>query len=268
MNNLLQVSGILFWITIFILIALLTIKGKKWFVKIGLHIFSLTKTVTVIEKILKESPNKIKKETVAELIGTILWRITRIGFITLLITSIPMILLFQQNLLIKNQNELFGEQNGMISIQSGLLENQNKLIINQIRPYINTSSSSTDKRVTDFFVLNSPAFVDSLIIEFYVKEFGNNPFVLIDRQIEKNITLYPNERTSNKTRIVTNILTKEFSDDLKKHNKRLKRETKIYYSNLRDEIGNNDLRNRYYFERTDFFSKKTEQWYLKEESEK
>jgi uncharacterized protein YdcH (DUF465 family) len=266
MSKFLEISGIFFWGVLLILLIYLGIYGKRWFINLGFHVLSLSKFNKSLEKLLNELPNNVKKETISEIVGTLVWRATKIGLFALLIATIPFILLYQQNQLLKSQNGLFEEQNGMITTQSELFKNQNELIKNQLRPYIDISTPSDNNSITNFYVLNAPAFVDSMIIEFYVKEYGDKPFILIDRQIEKDFTMYPSSNQKIQ-RIQTNILTPDFLSELKAKNKRLMRITKIYYSNLNDEIGKNETVGKYKSERIDFLSKKTNRWYLKNENE-
>lgn len=267
MEEFLKISGVVLWVLILGLGTYKLIYGKEWLIKLGLHSLSLNKFNNSLTKLYSQLPNKIQKETVAEVTGTFIWRITRIGLLALVISVIPILLLFRQNQLIKSQNTLFGEQNKMITAQSQLFQDQNILIKNQLRPYIDISSNPNDISVTLLNVINAPAFIDSLIIEYYVKEFGKSEdFVLLDRQIDKRFSLYPTKNQTSR-RIKTNILTKEFRDKLKIKNRRLKRVTKIFYSNLKDEIGREYINGNYKSERIDFLSKKNYTWYLREQIE-
>jgi len=263
LEKFLEISGILFWIIIAIVAISILLFGKKWYLKLGLSMLSLNKFNDALQKLYSEIPNNVKKETVSEVTGTLFWRITRIGLLTLGIASIPIILLFQQNQLIKSQNILFQEQNGMITAQSDLLKGQNILIKNQIRPYVSITSDSDHKNVTLISVLNAPAFIDSLIIEYHVKDFGDNPFVLIHKQTEYNFTIYPVDNQI--FRIKTNVLTEKFMTKLKSENQRLMKRIIIYYSNMNDETTNSEILSQYKVERTYFLSKISDSWYLKEE---
>jgi len=266
MDKFLEISGMFFWGVLLLLLIYLSIYGKKWLLKLGFHVFSLSKFNDSLKKLYNELPNNVKRETVSEIIGTLVWRLTRIGVFALLIAAIPVILLYQQNQLLKSQNGLFDEQNGLITSQSELLKNQNELVKNQLRPYISISTPSDNISITNFYVLNAPAFVDSMIIEFHVKEYGDKPFNIIDKQVEKSFTMFPSSNQKIQ-RIQTNILTEEFLGELKASNMRLMRVTKIYYSNLNDEIGKKETVGKYKSERIDFLSKKTNRWYLKKEIE-
>lgn len=74
------------------------------------------------KKLLNEAPNNIQKETVGNLLAQIFYRLTRIGIIALLLASIPIVLLYNQNKLIGTQNKLIANQNQRIEQQTYLLE--------------------------------------------------------------------------------------------------------------------------------------------------
>jgi len=266
LNSFLEISGIIFWLSLIVITIYFLVYGKKYLINIGIHVLSLSKFNDSLKNLFKQLPDKVKQETISEVIGTLIWRMTRIGFLVVFLSSIPIILLYQQNKLIESQNSLFTEQNLMIESQSNLFSDQNLLIKNQLRPYITLSTPGNDISLTHISVSNSPAYVDSLIIEFYIKDFGNNPFVLIDQQIDTDLTLYPTTNKSVK-RIQTNILTPEFKEDLKAKNKRLMRKTRIVYSNLNDEIGKESVGGKFELERVDFLSKINNRWYTKSEND-
>ncbi|MCP4123833.1 MAG: pentapeptide repeat-containing protein [Bacteroidetes bacterium] len=74
-------------------------------------------------KLYKEIPEqKVQKETLADVSASLLWRITRIGVITIILALLPTaILLFQTNILMR-QNKLLDRQNYRLDQQTNLLE--------------------------------------------------------------------------------------------------------------------------------------------------
>lgn len=126
-----QYSGLFFWAIIFIYILIRIFFGKNWLHKIGLNVIAGAGLISSFKKLYSEYPNKIKKETLAELSAHIIWRITRIGIIGLLIAAFPIWLLMQQNRLIGLQNDLFKHQNNRVDEQTGLLKQQTNLLESQ-----------------------------------------------------------------------------------------------------------------------------------------
>ncbi len=75
-----------------------------------------------LNKLYQELPDKVTKESLADVTANVIWRFTRIGLFAILAALIPYILLYKQNQKIDKQNELFGYQNKKIGIQTELLE--------------------------------------------------------------------------------------------------------------------------------------------------
>ncbi len=74
-------------------------------------------------RLYKEIPeNNIQKETLADVSASLLWRLTRIGVLTLFFAILPtIILLFQTNLLMR-QNKILEQQNVRLDQQTNLAE--------------------------------------------------------------------------------------------------------------------------------------------------
>lgn len=106
--------------------------GKSWGIKVGSHLFFGPGLLNSSKQLAQElEEQKVKKVTVAEVTAHIIWRLTRIGLVGLLITSVPIILLLQQNNLISKQNQLFAYQNKRINSQTILDSLQTTLLTNQ-----------------------------------------------------------------------------------------------------------------------------------------
>lgn len=102
-----------------------TLLGRFWGLEVGKSLFIGSDLVKSIENFLNETPNP-SKPTIANLIGHIVYRFTRLGLLGLLLTSVPIILLWQQN-------RLFDFQNQKVSKQTELFKNQNELVKTQIK---------------------------------------------------------------------------------------------------------------------------------------
>lgn len=265
MQYFLFISGIVFWGILIVVISVKMLFGEDWLKKFGIHFFSLKELNNSVEQLIREAPNNIKDTTVARILAALFWRITRIGLLTVIVTMFPIILLFRQNQLISSQNKLFELQNEKVEQQTKLFNSQNKLFAKQTRPYI-IIEQPTELARTIVRNYNAPAYVDSLVISYYLKDFGDNPFVLIDKQIDKNFKLYGGINENSGMSIKSNMLSSSFIKSTVKKNQRLKRVTKVYYTNLSDEL-NDDIKTSYYFERIDFLSKINEKWYMRTESE-
>ncbi len=265
MQYFLFISGIVFWGILIVVISVKMLFGEDWLKKFGIHFFSLKELNNSVEQLIREAPNNIKDTTVARISAALFWRITRIGLLTVIVTMFPIILLFRQNQLISSQNKLFELQNEKVEQQTKLFNSQNKLFAKQTRPYI-IIEQPTELARTIVRNYNAPAYVDSLVISYYLKDFGDNPFVLIDKQIDKNFKLYGGINENSGMSIKSNMLSSSFIKSTVKKNQRLKRVTKVYYTNLSDEL-NDDIKTSYYFERIDFLSKINEKWYMRTESE-
>lgn len=68
-----------------------------------------------LNNLFNELPNRVTKETLADVTTNVIWRFTRIGLLAVLAVLIPYILLYKQNKLIEYQNK-------KIDVQTGLLE--------------------------------------------------------------------------------------------------------------------------------------------------
>ena len=91
---------------------------RSWNIKVWIaRRFAGVRLNRSINKLTKELPNNVTKETLGDVTASIIWRITRIGIFTILVAAIPSILLFQQNRLFKGQNKLFKQQTTLIESQ-------------------------------------------------------------------------------------------------------------------------------------------------------
>lgn len=103
------------------------------------YLFSKKAAFMIIGKGLKTSlfrlygelPDKVSKDTFADVSAHVIWRITRIGIFTVLIAAIPLLVLFVQTLILSKQNSLFKTQNDLFSLQLQQVEQQNDLIKGQ-----------------------------------------------------------------------------------------------------------------------------------------
>lgn len=136
-----QIFNYVFWglgIIAFLYILVRVFFGENWFITIGLKTYFGSDLISSFNKFYSEFPNKISKKTLSELSAHIINRLTRIGVIMLLITSLPIWLLFQQNKIIESQNDLIKiqtnrleNQNALFKEQNGLLKTQNDLYLDQ-----------------------------------------------------------------------------------------------------------------------------------------
>lgn len=140
METIFKLTGIIFWSITASAVVLRIIFGKDWLAKTVYRGFFGTNLTESINKFSQEvESNSIKKSTIIALAFSVFKRITRVGILAILISLIPLVLLIQQNLLLKNQNELFKFQNTRIDKQTQLdsvslnfISEQTKLIYEQI----------------------------------------------------------------------------------------------------------------------------------------
>lgn len=69
----------------------------------------------------------LSKDTIANLGANIIWRMTRIGLFTLIISGIPVCLLIQQNSLLRSQNTKIDQQTYLFKSQNKFIEQQSFL---------------------------------------------------------------------------------------------------------------------------------------------
>lgn len=110
MNQFLQYFGLVCLILIVVFIILRLIFGKKWQRKVAWVILVGPGLMGASKKLADELPNKVKKETLAEVATYAFMRLTRIGLIGLTIALIPIALLWIQNNKITEQNHLIESQ--------------------------------------------------------------------------------------------------------------------------------------------------------------
>ena len=127
-----QISGIVFWSLLGIWVILRVLLGKDYLSKLGVTLLLGPGLTSAIKNFLIGVREKhIDDETLANLIAHITWRLTRIGLLGLLVTSIPIVLLWQQNKLIGLQNDLFNSQNELFQFQNTRVDTQTILLSNQ-----------------------------------------------------------------------------------------------------------------------------------------
>lgn len=120
-KNILQILGS---VTIFLALGYLVARaifGKNWLFKGGARLVLGGDLIVAIRNFQEELPRPTK-ETIAELGGHLIYRLTRVGLIGLFLTMIPIWLLWQQNLKIERQNILINTQNTRIDQQTNLIE--------------------------------------------------------------------------------------------------------------------------------------------------
>ncbi len=128
-NSFIFYSGILFWILIIAYIVLRIVYGPHWLRKLGVSLFLGNDLEYSVKKLSVEIQNKdVKVETLSDLSVSIFKRLTRTRFLGILISIIPIWLLWQQNNLIRSQNKLFDYQNQRINEQTDLFKKQNEKI--------------------------------------------------------------------------------------------------------------------------------------------
>ena len=87
--------------------------------------------VQSFNKLYDELPDRVSKETFAELSAHIIWRITRIGMFAIMIGLIPLLVLVVQTIILRQQNKLSAQQNELFELQIKQLNKQNELISGQ-----------------------------------------------------------------------------------------------------------------------------------------
>ena len=128
MNQFIYYSGFVVWSLVLLAILLRIIFGKSWLLKSGLTLFIGPRLLSASKKLANELPDKVKRETLAE-VGTYAFlRLVNIGIITLLLAIIPIWLLFNQNTLLSRQNDKMDEQNEKLDVQNERLNLQNNLL--------------------------------------------------------------------------------------------------------------------------------------------
>ncbi len=85
-----------------------------------------------LNNLYEELPNNVTKITIADVTANLIWRFTRIGIFAVIISIIPIWLLFQQNRKIESQNGLIKEQSylaeasrrsSLVFIMSNIMDN-------------------------------------------------------------------------------------------------------------------------------------------------
>ncbi|MEZ5007668.1 MAG: pentapeptide repeat-containing protein [Chitinophagales bacterium] len=98
-------------------------KSSIWFAKKFSSAFAGKWLKNSFLRLYTELPeNRVQTETLADLTASLLWRLTRIGVVTLFLAILPtLILLFQTNILLR-QNKILAQQNVRLDQQTNLAE--------------------------------------------------------------------------------------------------------------------------------------------------
>jgi hypothetical protein len=99
-------------------------KTKIWLLKkIGIFFIGVGLKDSISNFLNEFSKNgKVSKDTISDLITSLIKRFTRIGVFTFLIAITPIVILIIQTTILNNQNELFEKQNVKIEQQNYLME--------------------------------------------------------------------------------------------------------------------------------------------------
>ena len=130
MNQFLFYSGIILWVLVLGFIIIRLIYGKQWQRKI-VKVFILGPgLLNASKKLANELPNKVKKETLAEVGTYAFMRLTRLGIIGIMIAIIPIALLWIQNNKINDQNYLIESQrrSSLVLLMNNILTDLSKEI--------------------------------------------------------------------------------------------------------------------------------------------
>ena len=150
MDQFWKYSGIIFWIIIGLSLIMPLLFGRYWWLKIGGRFFFGGGLINASNQLIEDfQKREFKREHIAEFTAHVIWRLTRVGLFAALITSIPLILLWQQNRLFNKQNGLFQFQNEKINQQTELLSEQTKLLKNQNRLF--TDQNKNVEEQTELF---------------------------------------------------------------------------------------------------------------------
>lgn len=85
-------------------------KFQLWLGRVGVGFLLGAGLKSSMRQLYQELPNKVQKDTVADVTTNVIWRLTRIGLFGVLIALIPTMLLWQQNQLLNKQNEKIDSQ--------------------------------------------------------------------------------------------------------------------------------------------------------------
>lgn len=174
------ISGILFWVLAIILIFLRIKYGKEWYTKGVSNLIVGNGLISAFKKTYEELPNKLQKETLAELSAHLVWRVTRIHILALVIALTPTILLIIQNNLVRNQNELFNIQNDLFEAQNTKIDKQIELFEHQ-NERIDEQTTLLDSQIVLFNSQNN-LFLDQNSKLGYQSSLFENQNYLLDKQ--------------------------------------------------------------------------------------
>ena len=109
-------------------------KHRNWLLRIFGKFFVGINLKDSIKKSISEFNDKktLSHETIADLSANLIKRFTRLGLFTLILSLIPIGLLFLQSVLLYIQNEKITEQTILFDAQTYLIRNQNSLVQQQV----------------------------------------------------------------------------------------------------------------------------------------
>lgn len=99
-------------------------RAKSWFKRAGTNAVVGKGLIRSIKQLYSELPGEVKKETVADVSGYLIMRLTRIGIFTFMIAIIPLFVLTLQTLILGVQNNKIDKQNDLIKSQNRRLDQQ------------------------------------------------------------------------------------------------------------------------------------------------
>lgn len=232
----LQIVGGITLIVVSVYLVLRISLGQNWAIKFGTQVYFGSGLIDSTKKLITEiEEKKISKDTLAEVVAHIVWRITRIGMVGLLIAGLPIWLLMQQNSLIKSQNKLFDYQNSKVTTQT-LLDSVQTILAQQQTELLKSQDSSFKRQNQLLFDQNENISAQTVLFEdqnFLVRfqntridsqislmSFQNS---LIDTQnyrLNLQNNLIEADRRSSLVFLMSNLLDK-MDDEIKEQRKQL-----------------------------------------------
>ena len=235
LREIFYISGIALWVLIILHGVFKLLYGDKWQRIILGNLFIGKGLIDSTKDLVKEvNVGEVSEDTLGGFIGNVIKRFSRIGIFSLLIASIPMVLLLQQNKLISSQNNLFSKQNDKVemqvyhdSIQSNLLIAQNTLFNSQ-----NNLFDKQNKLVTE---QNDKVEAQVKLVESQNKLLAKQTEKLDTQNHRLNIqnNIIEEDRRSSLVELLSNILDKV--DEEISIQKSYKRPSEIYLATLSED---------------------------------
>lgn len=201
------------------------------------YVFAGRGLVRSFNRLYSELPDRVTKDTFADISAHLVWRITRIGIFTIMIAVIPLLVLLVQTIILRQQNQLSEKQNELFELQLQQLSQQNKLILGQNNLFqeqnqlFSNQNKSVEKQNT--LVKGQNTLVDNQneLVSLQNGLFGNqNQLVgqqnqLVgqqNRRIEQQTELLEADRRSSLVFLMGHIMDK-VDEELKKKKNRKER---------------------------------------------